>query len=111
MGRGHKFSGPTYIYIYIYIYIYPKLLEEVDMKKKVKKKVHKKGYRTSHLKKLIWKKRKEKKKGGHNVKLEKNRVMPFWIYTIVSLFKKSSPLSPCVCVQKYLVFLKEKIVD
>ena len=40
------------------IYIYPKLLEEVDMEKKKKKRVRKikKGYRTSHLKKLIWKK-------------------------------------------------------
>ena len=27
------------------------------------------------------------------------RVEPFWIYTTISLFKKPSPLSPCVCVK------------
>ena len=32
-------------------------------------------------------------------------------YTPLLVSLKPSPLSPCVCVLKYLVFSKEKIVD
>ena len=42
------------------VYIYPKLLEEVDKKKK-KSPENQKGYKTSYIKKFIWKKRKKKK--------------------------------------------------